>query len=102
MHGEVVQPPKQPVFNPVDTTQDEYRQACAAHDVAFEEYLCEEERYYRTTYAQWIREHPTEMTNIRQERLHIRSTSLWHREDQVMAYLRYAVTRGWGMLELYD
>lgn len=69
-------------------TYQEYRRACLA--------------YSRAVYQQWMREHPAQMTDLLQERLPNYVIPIWHLEDQVMEYLRYAVSRGWGLLELYD
>jgi hypothetical protein len=37
---------------------------------AWEEYDRVEEAYYRAAYEQWMREHPVEMTDLLQEKLH--------------------------------
>ena len=64
----------------------------------WKQYAEADECYVRAVFEKWMREHPAHMVDLLQHQYR----NLWLIEDRVMAYVRYAVSRGWGMLEFYD
>jgi hypothetical protein len=54
--------------------------------------------YYLAVYKQWMRERPEKMKEL----MLYYYKELWHAEDEVLERMRFAVSRGWGMMMIFD
>jgi hypothetical protein len=86
-----------PFSSPIELPTVDLEQV-AAEDDEDEEAMGVLPPYYRRLYEQWMHERPAELTEL----MHRYYRELWEAEDEIMLRLRYAVARGWGMLEVYD
>ena len=86
-----------PLSSPIELPTVDLEQVAAEDDEA-EEAMGVLPPYYRRLYEQWMHERPAELTEL----MHRYYRQLWEAEDEIMLRLRYAVARGWGMLEVYD
>jgi hypothetical protein len=67
-------------------------------ELTIHNYYSLDESDYLPIYERWMKEHPEELRAFLQRYYH----DLWWIEDEVLRRVQFAVSRGWGILEIWD